>query len=464
MFSRKSLSLLVALLLLLLAVAACNGDADLDEDAGLVDDEEAGIIDEDPGEIEDVVGGDSILERAFAGDYDGAEVEVFGAFVDEDANRFAESMAAFEEETGIDVQYEGSGDFETLIQVRVEGGNPPDIAAFPQPGPVATLAEAGHVVDPSTFLGEDFLAAHYDQGWLDDATLGGQTAGVWYRANVKSLVWYPADDFAEAGYEIPDTWDELIALSDQIVADGGTPWCIGIESSGATGWVATDWIEDIMLRTQPPEVYDQWVAGELDFDSPEVRNAIETMGEIWMNEDYVLGGTTGIQTTPFGDAPTPMFDDPPSCWLHRQASFIPAFFPDDVEIGEEVDFFYFPLIDPEFGEPVLTAGDIFVMFNDEPAVRAVMAYLSTGASTEQWVRAGGFVAPHKDAEVEWYTTDVDRRFFEILQNASVTRFDASDQMPGAVGSGAFWTQITNWVGGEDLDSVLPAIDAAWPES
>ena len=251
-------------------------------------------------------------------------------------------------------------------------------------------------------------------------------------------------------------------MSDQIFDDGGVPWCFGIESSGATGWPATDWIEDIMLRKQPPEVYDQWTSGELPFDSPEIRNAIETMGVIWKNPDYVLGGDIGIVQTPFGDAPSGLFDDPPSCWLHRQASFIPAFFPDSAVIGENVDFFYFPMIDPEYGEPVLTAGDIAAMYNDRPEVRAVMAHLATGESMKGWVEAGGFIAPHSDASLDWYTTDLDRNLADILYNASVTRFDGSDLMPGAVGAGAFWTNITDWVTNPDLDTQLPSIDAAWP--
>lgn len=466
MRNRKLWSLLSLLMVLALALAACGGGA-ADEpaaDEGAADEPAAdeGAADEGE-EMEEIIGGDAILEAARNGAYEGTVVTMFGAFVDEDARRFDSSIASFEEETGIDIQYEGSGDFETLIQVRVEGGDPPDIGGHPQPGLVEGLVDQGAVIDPSPFLTMEFLERQYAQGWIDDSTIGGQIAGVWYRGNIKSLVWYPKDDFDAAGYEVPTTWDELLDLSQTILDEQGVPpWCIGIESSGATGWPATDWIEDIMLRTQPPETYDAWTSGELPFDSPEVRNAIETMAEIWKNEDWVLGGTIGIATTPFGDAPTPMFDEPPSCWLHRQASFIPAFFPEDAVIGENVDFFYFPMIDPEYGEPMLTAGDIAVMYNDRPEVRAVMAYLATGESMKGWVEAGGFISPHQDSNLDWYPTDVDRRFAELLLASEVTRFDGSDLMPAPVGAGAFWTEITSWVTGQPLDEALPAIDAAWP--
>ncbi len=219
-----------------------------------------------------------------------------------------------------------------------------------------------------------------------------------------------------------------------------------------------------MLRTQPAELYDQWVAGDLPFNSPEVKNAAEIMGEIWFNNDYVYGGTPAILTLPFGDAPNPMFDDPPGCFLHRQASFIPAFFPEDVEIGVDVDFFYLPPIDPAYPQPVLVAGDLMGAFTDRPEVRQVMEYLTTGASTRGWLEQGGFVSPHNDSSLDWYPTEVDRGYAEILAGASVTRFDASDLMPGAVGAGSFWTGMVDFVaaGGENLDEIMAEIDTTFP--
>lgn len=398
-------------------------------------------------------------------DLSGTTVNVFGAFVDEDARRFATAMEPFEEATGIDIVYEGSGDFETLITVRTEGGSPPDIAAFPQPGLAADLVGGDYIQDISEWFGMDYLEQQYSSAWTDLADIGGIQAGVFYRANVKSLVWYNIPVWEEQGYEVPETWDEMLALSDQMVADGYTPWAIGIESSGATGWVATDWVEDIMLRIHPPEVYDQWVAGELPFNSPEVKEAIGYMEEIWFNEDYVLGGREGIVLTPFGDAITPLTVDPPAALLHRQANFIAGFLPEGGdEIGETVGFFYLPTIDESLGRPVLGAGDLFGAFTDRPEVRAAMRWFSTGDSARGWIEAGGFASPHQDAELSWYPTAADRGVADILQNATTFRFDASDLMPGAVGAGTFWTEMTAYVNNEDadLDQLLTNIDESWP--
>ncbi len=284
---------------------------------------------------------------------------------------------------------------------------------------------------------------------------GPAVGGIWARYNGKSQVWYPKDDFDAAGYQIPTSWEELLALSDQIVSDGDTPWCVGIESGAATGWPATDWMEEFMLRTTTPENYDKWVSGELKFDSPEVRNALTKLSELWLKEGYVYGGQEAITTTFFGDAPAPMFEQPPKCWLHKQGNFITAFFPEGVKVGEDYDFFYLPGIDPKLGEPYLVAGDIYAMWRDAPEVQAVYEYFTKGESLKEWLAAGGALAPQNDTCLDWYTDPVEKKIAGLVKNASTVRFDASDLMPGAVGSGSFWKGMTDYFSGAaDMDTVL----------
>ncbi|HVG00963.1 MAG TPA: ABC transporter substrate-binding protein, partial [Chloroflexia bacterium] len=286
----------------------------------------------------------------------GKTVSIFGVAADEQARLFQNEFTDFQERTGIKVVYEGNKDFETLILVRVEGNNAPDIAQFAQPGLLADFVRKGNVVDLNTFMTRADLEKQYNPTFLDLATVDGKMAGLWHNNDVKSLVWYPKKAFDAKGYKVPTTWDEMIALSDQIVADGSAPWCVGIESAGATGWVGTDWVEDVMLRTTTPENYDKWVRGELKFNSPEVKAAFDKVGQVWFKEGYVYGGTSTILTTAFGDSVKPLFENPPKCWLHRQASFITNFFPETAKVGEDIAYFYLPPIDPAQGKPVLGSG------------------------------------------------------------------------------------------------------------
>lgn len=409
------------------------------------------------------------LEKALAGEYAGTTVTVDGPFTNPDDVRFNESMAAFEEATGITVNYIGDKQFEARITISVDAGDAPDIADFPQPGAVATFARRGAIIDPTTWISEDWLKQQYNQSWLDmamvpDANGAPMTGGVWHRFNGKSLVWYPKDDFEAAGYTIPTTWDELLALTQQIADDGDTAWCIGIGSEAATGWPATDWTEETMLRTTSLENYDAWVAGTLPFNSPEVKTAIETWSEIWFNDSFVYGGRDNIVSTYFGDAPAPMFEDPPKCWLHKQGNFITGFFPEGAEAGVDYDFFYLPPVDEQYGKPFLVAGDIMSMFNDRPEVRALMEYFTLPESASGWLQNGGALAAHLTATPDMYGVDLERGVAELVAQATSFRFDGSDLMPAEVGSGSFWTGMVDYVSGTaDLDTVLAEIDASWPQ-
>ena len=406
-------------------------------------------------------------EQALAGKFKGTTVIMDGPFSSGDQPKFEASVKDFETKTGIKINYVGSKQFESEIAIRVDGGNAPDIADFPQPGLLATFVKKGKVIDVSTFLPADYMKKQYAQSWLDMAMKTGPNgpimAGVWARYNGKSQVWYPKAAFDKAGYKVPTTWDELMALSDQIVKDGDTPWCIGIESGAATGWAMTDWIEEVMLRTTSPENYDKWVAGTLKFDSPEVNNAIDIITKIWFNDQYVYGGRKSIATTNFGDAPKPMFQTPPKCWLHVQGNFITTFFPQGLKPGVDYDFFYEPPIDPKYGSPYEIAGDIYGMFNDRPEVRAVMEFFTRAESLKTWMAAGGALSPHSDQDLNWYGDPMEKKIAALVLKSSTVRFDASDLMPGAVGSGSEWKEMTAFVSGQiDKATALKEIDASWP--
>jgi len=258
--------------------------------------------------------------------------------------------------------------------------------------------------------------------------------------------------------------EELKALSEQMVADGETPWCIGLGSGAATGWPATDWVEDMMLRTQTPEVYDQWVKNEIPFDDPRIVAAIEEFGWFSRNDDFVAGGAGTVASTDFRDSPKGMFSVPPQCYMHRQASFIPAFFPEGVEVGLDVDFFYFPAYEgKDLGSPVLGAGTLFTITNDSPGAKAFIEFLQTEIAHELWMaqEAGGFLTPHTGVNTDLYVSDVRKSLGAILLDATTFRFDGSDLMPGGVGAGSFWTGMVDYVGGKSAEEVAGGIQESW---
>jgi alpha-glucoside transport system substrate-binding protein len=439
--------MIVLLAVLALIAAACGGGGDEEGDTG----------------------GGSEGAGGEGGELSG-EITVLHNFTEEqDLTGFDNIIAAFNEQyPDVEVNSEGSPSFEEQALTRVEGGNPPEIMLIPQPGLIKDFFERGAAL-PLDFLDREQIESEYVPGVLQAGIIEDQLVGLPIRLSVKSLVWYNKTAFEQNGYEVPETWEDMVALTDQIRTDlggqGTSPWCVGLEDSTATGWTMTDWIEDVMLRMHPGEVYDQWVGGATQFQSPEVTAAFEELGELWFTEGNVLGGRQNIVQTSFSAAAEPLFEDPPACLLHRQASFVQGSYPEDMEFGTDYDFFPMPPMESGTGEnAVLTAGDILVAFDDNEMVRAFAEFVATAEAQEAWASAGSMLCSNANCSADVYPDDSLRRQGEMLANADIARFDASDLMPSQVGAGAFWNEGTAWVAGEqELGPTLQAIDAAWPE-
>ncbi|MEZ5115288.1 MAG: ABC transporter substrate-binding protein [Candidatus Nanopelagicales bacterium] len=409
-------------------------------------------------------------DYASYGTFEGAKVTIFTSILPPEQQKYEASWADFEKCTGIDVVYEGSDQFEAQLPTRIAGGNAPDIAFIPQPGLLQQLVNGQQ---PPVQVSEA-TQANIEQFWNPGISQYGKVNDVYYGAplssNMKSLVWYSPTAFADAGYTVPTTWDEMFALSDKIVADGNKPWCGGIESGGATGWPATDWLEQVVLRQQGGDVYDQWVAHTVLFDSPQITEAMDTVAGWMKNPDYVNGGfgdVKTIATTAFQDAGKPILDG--KCYMLQQASFYAAQWPSfkpDVTVAEDGDVFafYLPQISADVPTPVVFGGEYVAAFSDRPEVQAFQTYLASDTFATLKVEQGGWVSANNGVPLDSYSDPIQKLSAQYLTDPNATlRFDASDLMPAAVGAGAEWKQMTAWFGEDKpTQEVLQAIDAAWP--
>lgn len=372
-------------------------------------------------------------------------------------------IAPWEQQTGCTVDVTSTRDLVPVLTTQVEAGSPPDIAGVPSFGAIKTFLDQGDVI-PLNFLDMDRMQQQFGKVWLDLGSVNGTLYGIFTRAAVKSLIWYNKPAFDAAGYTIPATWDDLLALCDQIVNDGSACFSIGLESGAASGWPGTDWIEDIMLRTAGPDAYDAWINHGISWTGPEVTKAWQTFGDIVGNQDYQYGGSAGTLATNFGDAPCPLFTDPPGAFLHRQASFIQSFIlqcpgAENLVPGTDFDFFGFPQIDPMYGNPIEGSADLFVAFNDNPNVESLITFLTQPDALTGWLQGGGSgIATNNQFSMDNYPDVLTRRAAEVLQSASSFRFDASDLMPGDVGQ-AFLTGVLDFVQNPDqLPDVLQTIE------
>ncbi len=493
--------LLAALLTLTLVAAACGSDtvSDVVDDATdsvsddaaasldaakqaaadaekRAEDAEARADDAEKAAEDAAAGADADPEPAGDGGIEGTTVTVSGPERSEaEAGALNAALEEFGNANGINILYKGSAAWEADINIQLAAGSNPDISIFPQPGKLADFAREGSVLP----LPDETTAA-VAENWTESVMGFGLVDGVQYgvpnKNDLKSLVWYQPARFEAGGYEIPQTLDELWALSDTMIADGNTPWCIGIESGNATGWPFTDWVEDMMLRTTTPENYDAWTTGDLPFSSPEVQNAMEIVLEQWNKPGAVFAAGGSIATTTFQANGEPLVAG--DCMMHRQASFFSAFLPEGTPVADgsedAVDVFYFP--EGSTGRPVLGSGTLAGAFEDRPEVWAVMEYfgspeyanarqakqkeLKTG--DEEGDVLSGFNTANLGADPSLWAP-LEQSFLEILANAEVLRFDGSDLMPADVGAGTFWSEGTAMVNGDTtIEEGTAAIDASWP--
>ncbi|WP_421735883.1 ABC transporter substrate-binding protein [Cellulomonas sp.] len=407
------------------------------------------------------------------GDLSGKSISVYTSIVDPESVQQTDSYKPFEECTGATIEYEGSREFEAQLPVRLQAGNPPDIAYIPQPGFLASIvADYPDTVVAAPQAVIDNANEYYTEGWVNYGTVDGTLYATPLGANVKSFVWYSPAAFEENGYEIPTTWDDLLALTDKIAADfpDAKPWCAGIESGDATGWPATDWLEDVLLRTAGPEVYDQWVTHEIPFNDPQVLTALEAVGGILKNPDYVNGGLGDVQsiaTAPWNEAANGIPDQ--TCFLHRAANFYQANWDEGLTVAEDGDVYAFYLPGESADDkPLLGGGEFVTAFADRPEVQAFQAYLSSPewANAKAKATGQGWLSANSGLDPALLQSPIDKLSFDLLTDDSYTfRFDGSDQMPGAVGADAFWKQMTAWIAEDQSDAeTLDNIEAAWPAS
>lgn len=451
---RRVLTAGIAIGSLSLVLAACGGD----------DDDAPDTEGTSPGE--GVAGCEQLTQY---GDLTGKSVHVYTTIVEPEDQAHKDSYALFTQCTGATVQYEGSREMEAQILVRAQSGNLPDIAYIPQPGLLNTLVTQTDTVvevpDPVSdnvdeWFGEDWRG----YGSIDD-TLYAAPLG----ANVKSFVWYSPSMFAENNWTIPETWDDLMTLTQTIADTGIKPWCAGIESGEATGWPATDWLEDLVLRSAGPNIYDDWISHDIAFNDEEIATALDLVGAILKNPDYVNGGigdVKSIATKSFGEAGLPILEG--QCALHRQASFYAANWPAGTTVAEDgqVFAFYLPAIDPAEGSPVLGGGEFVAAFNDKTETQAFQTYLSSDVWANEKAKAtpgGGWVSANKGLDTANLVSPIDRLSAEILADPeAVFRFDASDLMPAEVGANSFWKQMVAWITGQDTATTLDNIESSWP--
>jgi alpha-glucoside transport system substrate-binding protein len=396
---------------------------------------------------------------AAGGEAIGGSVSLLGVLGDAELEAFETVLAPFESATGIDVQYESNRDIGAVLQTRVEGGNPPDLAANPGVGQMIGFAEAGQLVDVSSFLDPAALADQYDEALLAGISIDDKLYGIYTAVNLEGLIWYNPHSYT--GPTEPVSFDELQAWAAETADSGTTPWCIGLESGAASGWPGVVWITELVLLGAGPELHTQWWRGEVPWTSPEVAEAFTTFGSVATDPEMVNGGPTAVLATNFANGGDAMFADPPSCYLHHQASFYGGIattnFP-ELEPITDIAAFPFPAVSAEYSGLRQVSGEVLGMFNDTPQARALVAYLASMEAQTLMAETGNWLSANSAVPVDAYPSPFTAQAAEVVASAEGIYYDASALMPQEMNA-AFTTAVLDFVADPGrLDELLAQLD------
>jgi alpha-glucoside transport system substrate-binding protein len=370
---------------------------------------------------------------------------------------------------GITADVQKVDNINQLIMTKIQANDTPDIALIPQPGVVADMVKRNAAKPLDDVVDMDTLKGDMVPGTLDAGTVDGKLYGLLVSMNVKSLVFYPKVAWDKAGYKAPDSLDALAALGDQIKKSGTPPWCFAIGADAATGWPATDWIEDMVMHQSGADVYNDWVSHKVKFDSDEVKKAATTFEDLVLADGNVAGGRKSVASTAFGDADNPMWDPKPGCMLLKQGNFIVSkdFLPANVvsDVDKNIGVFGLPPAEAGGENPTEGGGDMATLLSDTASAKTVMKILAGDKMGKDAAPSSSFLSPHKNFDVSLYPSDLTRSIADVAYQTDQFLFDGSDSMPGAVGAGTFWKDMTAWITeDEDLNTALKNIDSSWPTS
>ncbi len=390
-----------------------------------------------------------------------SSVDILNVWSGEEQASFMEVVKPFKKATGIEVTLNVTRYISDALSRDFANANPPDIAILPNPGYMQELAAQHHLIALDSFLDMEQIRKDYAQTWLDLGSYQGRLYALFYKTANKGTIWYSPQQFQEHGYQLPQTWAELLSLSNQIARQGAYPWAMGIASGGSSGWPGADWIAEIYLNQFGPQMYDQWWQHRIPWTHESLRQAFQIFGQIVAGKHYIAGAPTSILNTDYSVACSEPFTRPPQAYMNYLGDFAPGFITSQlpgIQAGTDFNFFPFPTLNPAYAGAVTGGADVVVALRDTTAVRQLIQYMATAAAQEIWVKRGGFTSPNKSVPLSSYPDPVARASAKMLTQAPIYRFGADDLMPSPVEQ-AFWMGIQAFIlKPGQLDSILQTIE------
>lgn len=380
----------------------------------------------------------------------------------EEQDSFKAVVAPWTQQTGISVNITATRDLDAQLTIQIRGKNPPDIAILPNPGKMQQLAAQHSLIALNDLVDMSKIQSDYAKSWIDLGSYNGKLYAIFFKAANKGTVWYNPSQFQSNNYSKPSTWQDMITLSNTIAGQGKYPWTMGVESGAASGWPAADWVAQIFVNQSGPDMYDKWVAHQIPWTDPSVKNAFQYFGQIAHGQHYIAGAPQSILATGFTDASYGPFKSPPASYMYYLGDFTEGFITaqfKNLKPETDFNFFPFPTINSQYQGAITVGADVVVAMRNNNSVKKLVQYLATADAQAIWVKRGGFTAVNKNVPVSDYPDPVAQASVTMLTSAPIVKYGAGDVMPSQVQT-AMWKGLLTYIQSPDqLDSVLGQIES-----
>ncbi len=362
----------------------------------------------------------------------GSQITVMSLWGGSEQEAFQKVLDAFKTKTGVTANFESQRtNYSTILQTRISGGNPPDVAIIPGIGFLRQFARQGSLKKVSD-VGVDLNAikGNYPPGILEIGQVDGTQYAIMVKFNSKSTMWFRPDKFKTLGVTAPSDFAGFTKLLGDIKAKGQAPMGLG----AADSWTLTDWFENIYAKQAGTEKYDKLFSGTLPWTDASVATAVDTMKQA-IKEDYVAGGITAALGRSFTDGIGQAFAANGTAVIYYEGGFVGDIATKQtntaLKVGDSIDWFDFPAIGS--GKTVTIGGDVIAAFTTKPGVKEFLNYMTTADSGAVWAGTGAIISPIKSVPASAYPNDLAKREAAQVANASAVRFDGSDLLPSGGG-------------------------------
>lgn len=361
---------------------------------------------------------------------------------------FNEELNLISQELGIQIQYQTYSDIETFLIENPNHGL--DLVLLPNPQGAVNLGQRGITVPIENIIEDTFLKENFSEHLLSitTSTIDNLNYGAWFRVIPNSLVWYDVSKYEALGSPVFSTYEEMINFTEENSAKDEPLWCLDIESGASTGWIATNWLEDIILHKYGPEVYDAWSQQDKLSSSDEVTLSILDIGKLIFIEDAVFGGHKRMVRKEFRNNYRNLLDDEISCAFSWSGHFASYYFPDTAEYGRDYNFFKLP--SQNYKHAMVGIGDVLAALNDNSNTINTAKLLLSVDFGKNWISKENsqYISANINSRIESIKNPMlvkETNLIKASFKQNLFRYDASELMERRIGSDSLWYALTKYI-------------------